>query len=115
MHNRQPLLVHRLLAIFLMAVLFFVQGVKVLHRHDYTSLKPYTNADQHTDAGKRVHGAHACSICDYHLAKDAELPAGIAPLQVLSCQYITYPFRPSAAYPGMAYIHANRGPPAYLA
>lgn len=115
MGNKQPLLVHKLLAIVLMAALFFVQGVKLLHRHDYLAASHPVKSDQHTDAGQRINGAHSCPVCDYQLAKDAELPQGIAPLQELSSQYITYPFRPSAPYPGMVSVHANKGPPVCIA
>jgi hypothetical protein len=115
MRDQQTHLVHKLLAILLMAMLFYVQGVKLLHRHDYLPTKHPAEADQHTDAGQRINGAHSCPICDFHLAKDAELPQGMAPLQELSCQYITYPFRPSVPYPGMVSIHANKGPPVCIA
>jgi hypothetical protein len=91
-----------------MAVLFFVQGVKLLHRHDYASGKIHSPAGQHLAA------AHYCAICDYHLTKDAELPAISHALPPLSYQHITYTFRPSPAYPGMVYVHANKGPPARM-
>lgn len=109
MRNKQSLLLHKLPAIALMAVLFFVQGVKLLHRHDYA---PSGKTD--SAAGHHLAAAHYCAICDYHLAKDAELPAIIAALPPLSYQYITYTFRPSPDYPGMIYVHANKGPPAMM-
>jgi len=106
MRNKQSLLLHKLPAIALMAVLFFVQGVKLLHRHDY--------AKTHTSNGHHLATAHYCAICDYHLTKDAELPSVIAALPPLSYQYITYTFRPSPTGSGMVYVHANKGPPAMM-
>jgi hypothetical protein len=108
MRSKQTLIVQRLTAILLMAVLFFVQGVKLLHRHDYTGTKIHHNASD----DPAVHIGHYCAICDYHLTKDAELPSSIGLLQVLSYQYITYSFRPSHSYPGLVSIDANKGPPA---
>lgn len=108
MRNKPSLLFHQLTAIALMAVLFFVQGVKALHRHDYAAGKTANVEGHHLAA------AHYCAICDYHLTKDAELPPVTAALPLLSCQYITYTFRPSPAYPGMVYVHANKGPPAVM-
>lgn len=106
MRKKQTRLLHQLTAIALMAVLFFVQGVKLLHRHDY--------AKPHHVAGHHLAAAHYCAICDYHLTKDAELPAVTAVLPPLSYQYITYTFRPSPAASGMIYVHANKGPPAMM-
>jgi len=106
MRNKQSLLLHKLPAIALTAVLFFVQGVKLLHRHDY--------AKTHPCAGHHLAAAHYCAICDYHLSKDAELPSVTATLPPLSYQYITYTFRPSPAASGMVYVHANKGPPAMM-
>jgi hypothetical protein len=109
MRNKQPLLLHQLLAISLVALLFFVQGVKLMHRHDYAA-----SGKIHSPAGQHLATAHYCAICDYHLVKDAELPSVMAAAPPLSYQYITYPFRLSPAYPGTAYVHANKGPPAMM-
>jgi hypothetical protein len=109
MRNKQSLLLHQLPAIALMAVLFFVQGVKLLHRHDYAS-----SGKIHHPSGAHIGAAHYCAICDYHLTKDAELPSVTEAQAPLSYQYITYTFRPSPDYPGMIYVHANKGPPAMI-
>jgi hypothetical protein len=109
MRNNSSLLLHKLPAIALMAVLFFVQGVKLLHRHDYAS----SGKTGHI-AGHQLSTAHYCAICDYHLTKDAELPSVTDGLPPLSYHYIAYTFRPSPAYPGMVYAHANKGPPAMM-
>lgn len=109
MSNKQPLFPQKLIAIFLVAVLFFVQGVKLLHRHDYTPSRYHqAAADPHIAAG------HYCAICDYHLAKDAELTPATGTQLLLSYQYISYPFRLSSSCAGMVQVHANKGPPAMM-
>ena len=109
MRNKQSLLLRQLPAIALMVVLFFAQGVKLLHHHNYA---PSGKAPDHT--GALIAAAHYCAICDYHITKDAELPPVTAAVPLLSYQYITYTFRPSPAYPGIAYVHANKGPPVMM-
>jgi hypothetical protein len=109
MRNKQPLLLHKLLAISLVAMLFIVQGIKLLHRHDYAA-----SGKIHSPAGQHLAAAHYCAICDYHLAKDAELTPKATLLPALSYQYIIYPFRPSPFLAGMTQVHANKGPPAMM-
>jgi len=109
MRNKPSLLFHQLMAIALIAALFFVQGVKLLHRHDYAS-----SGKMHSPSGAHIAAKHYCAICDYHLTKDAELPSITDAAPPLSYQYITYTFRPSLVYPGMIYVHANKGPPAMM-
>ena len=109
MSNKQPLLTQKMMAIFLMATLFFVQGVKLLHRHDYTPSRYHqATADPHIAAG------HYCAICDYHLSKDVEPVPAIGTQLLLSYQYISYPFRLSPSCAGMTQVHANKGPPAMM-
>ena len=109
MRNKQSHLLHKLLAISLVAVLFFVQGVKLLHRHDYAA-----SGKVHSPAGQHLAAAHYCAICDYHLTTDAELAPTATLPPALSYQYIVYPFRPSPSCAGMTLVHANKGPPAMM-
>ncbi|GAA0550919.1 hypothetical protein LX66_4549 [Chitinophaga japonensis] len=99
-----------LLAMFFMALLVFVQGVKLLHRHGDTLSKQRYAADRHA-VDQRFNAAHYCAVCDYQLTKHAELPPTVESLQLLSFRYITYAFRPSTACSGAAQAPAGRGPP----
>jgi hypothetical protein len=102
------ILVRKLLAFFLMAVLLFIQGVQLLHRHHYTPLK---SSAVSSGLDKFTRSAHACAICDYHLAKDAELPHATVSLQALPYHYIVYSFRQPIKYAGLLQAHTNKGPP----
>jgi len=99
-----------LLAMFFMALLVFVQGVKLLHRHSDTTPKQRYAANRH-GVDQRLTAAHYCAVCDYQLTRHAELPPAVDPLQLLSFRYITYAFRPAAACPGILQSPAGRGPP----
>lgn len=107
MRKRQSHLLHQLLAIFLLAVLLFVQGVKLAHRHDYAA-----PGKGDSPSGHHFAAAHSCAVCDYHLTKDAELSPTATLPPALSYQHIIFPFRPSPSCTGMTLAHANKGPPA---
>lgn len=66
-----------------MAALVYVQGVKAFHRHDTIPVKYKTAAS--TPA---LHHTHDCTICDYHLSKDAVVPL-IPAIQEPAFYYIT--------------------------
>lgn len=105
------ILIRKAAAFLLMAMLLYIQGVQVFHRHDYTQVKHHKTAQlpEHL-----VKASHSCPICDYHLAKDADLPAVHIILPPLCYYSVTNTFRPSAPNAGLQYTQANRGPPALL-
>src|SRR5690606_2334313 len=110
MRAKQLYHMRSLLAMFFLALLVFVQGVKLLHRHSDTPLKQRYTADRHA-VEQHFNAAHYCAVCDYQLSRHAELPPAVDPLQLLSFRYITYAFRPSPACSGMLQAPAGRGPP----
>jgi hypothetical protein len=105
------ILIRKVAAFLLMAMLLYIQGVQVFHRHDYTPVKHQKTTQL---PGHLVKANHSCAICDYHLAKDAALPAAQVILPSLCYYPVTNTFRPSAPHAGLQYTQANKGPPALL-
>ncbi|NML41062.1 hypothetical protein HHL17_27965 [Chitinophaga sp. G-6-1-13] len=109
MHPKPFDITRRLLAFFLMALLVFVQMVKLLHHHPATG-QGYTT-HYHGLNDQQVQASHACEICDFQLAKDATVPDFISSPQILSIPYISFSFFTANGHPGAQQVQTNRGPP----
>ncbi|QJB39376.1 hypothetical protein HF324_16515 [Chitinophaga oryzae] len=107
MHPKPFDITRRLLAFMLMALLVFVQMVKLLHHHPANSQGYMT---QHHE--QQVHTSHACDICDFQLAKDATVPDFLSTPQLLSTPYTTLSVFTADWHPGVQQVQAGRGPPA---
>ncbi|MBC9911733.1 hypothetical protein [Chitinophaga varians] len=110
MHPTPFHITRRLTAFFLMALLVFVQMVKLLHHHPATA-QGYTT-HHHGLNDQQLQTSHACDICDFQLAKDATVPDFISSPPLLSIPYITFSFITANGHPGAQQVQANRGPPA---
>ncbi|NLR66573.1 hypothetical protein HGH92_19845 [Chitinophaga varians] len=109
MHPKPFHITRRLLAFFLMALLVFVQMVKLLHHHPATG-QGYTTF-HHGLNDQHIQASHACDICDFQLAKDATVPDVVSSPPLLSTPYITFSFITANWYPGAQQVQAGRGPP----
>lgn len=107
MHPTPFDITRRLLAFLLMALLVFVQMVKLLHHHPANG-QGYTM--QHH--GPQVQASHSCDICDFQLAKDATVPDFLFTPQLLSTPYITLSVFTADWHPGVQQVQTGRGPPA---
>lgn len=110
MHSKPFDITRRLLALFLMALLVFVQMVKLLHHHPATG-QGYTT-HHHGQHDQQVQVSHACDVCDFQLAKDATVPDFISSPQLLSTPYTTFSLITANWYPGEQQVQDSRGPPA---
>lgn len=70
MRETQHTFMRKLTAFLLLLVLMYVQALKTFHRHDAGTVKYHADA-----SAPFFKSAHECAICDYHLCKDAVLPA----------------------------------------
>jgi len=107
MRETQDTFMRKLTALFLLLVLMYVQGLKTFHRHDAGTVK------YHADAfALFFKSAHECAICDYHLCKDAVLPA-IPVVQQTPFYYIITDVHYAAQRPvDLSGTLSGRGPPA---
>lgn len=110
MHPKPFDITRRLLAFLLMALLVFVQMVKLLHHHPANSQGYMTQ--HHGQQEQQVQASHACDICDFQLAKDATVPDFLSTPQLLSTPYFTLSFFTADWHPGVQFVQAGRGPPA---
>jgi hypothetical protein len=103
--KRNYTILQKLLAFLLLMVFLFIHVAKAVHRHEPTTTG--------FSFELKVQKSSDCAICDYHLAKDADLhTATIEPTQnVLSayCNMVAYQSRLTSSI-GLSY--SDRGPPA---
>lgn len=66
-------------ALFLLAVLVFINAVKTFHTHDFSYLVQTEKSTKNATAVKAV---FFCAICDFQIAKDSD--AEVATLEILS-------------------------------
>ena len=93
-----------LCAIVLFTVFFFVHAARALHTHDLDTIG---------NCSKSIHqvGKAHCSICDYHLTKDADVFTGNITVDCTPCHvvyFFSYQNRTSSSI-GLNY--SDRGPP----
>jgi hypothetical protein len=70
MHSASTPSIRRLIALLLLAVMVLVHGIKSLHTHH----SGCANHDTHQEnIFLKDDGQHACSICEFQLAKDSTL------------------------------------------
>lgn len=107
--------VHKLLSYFLLAVMLFVQAVKVGHTHatagyHVISVKPATTTGDIipvlTDGN-----AHHCNICDYELTKDAVPMHSLSFLPLQQQIAVRYKFLHTRFLAVIHQAQANKGPP----
>ncbi|SJZ65677.1 hypothetical protein SAMN04488128_1011089 [Chitinophaga eiseniae] len=106
MHPKPFDITRRLLAFLLMALLVFVQMVKLFHHHPANGQGYMT-----LHHGLQVQTSHACDICDFQLAKDATVPDFLSTPQLLSTPYITPSLFTADGHPGVQSVQTGRGPP----
>ena len=61
--------VQKISAIFLLAVLVFINAVKTLHTHNFSYLVQTEKSNKNTVV---VKAAFSCAICDFQIAKDCD-------------------------------------------
>lgn len=110
MHITPLHITRKILAFFLMALLVFVQLVKLVHHHPDQS-RHYAPLQHQGFNDPQWQASHACDICDFQLATVAAVPDFIATPPILSSPYNTQSAFITTWCSGIQQAHANKGPP----
>lgn len=107
MYISLTIIFRKAIAVFLLALLVFVYAEKSFHIHEKAN-----NSTEHTGISI-VSNNTGCSICDFTIAKDAELPeptGTVIPFRFINKEYsfasIPYNFKANNT-------NSDRGPPSF--
>jgi hypothetical protein len=94
------------IAFLLLGIFISIHAIKMLHTHTNTV------ATFHSFDGDQVEKKGDCSICDYHLTKDAVPFANFFEWQPLEYVKVSKPFYKHHPFTSIGLYYADRGPPA---
>lgn len=103
--NSKKTIQQQLLAVCLLTVFLFITMIKLVHSHESLSFSKFSS---YLEQGEK---STDCSICDFHLAKDAEIPnLGFVPekTEISNDSPVFYQNRKTSSI-GLNY--SDRGPP----
>lgn len=111
MTHPRHMIIRKWLAFLLLAILLYIQAVKVLHQHDHTTLQQ-TGAQDHS--ATLIKAAYACDICNYHFTKDAGAPEANAYITLPLIGYPIFCLTATGEIPAGKYgFKDSRGPPVW--
>ena len=96
----------RVIAFLLLAVFTTIQSAKVMHSHKAT-VTTHISYD-----GDTVDKSTDCAICDYQLAKNAELQTIYFDILKPECLHVAFPLYQYSVITSIGLHFSDRGPPA---